>query len=246
MRSSPVLFALVAPAFIVGSGCSFDSTGLASGGDPTTIDAPTSTTATTADPTTSTTVASTEAEGTSTLDSTTGPADDTTTSGPTDPTEDPTEDPETSTGDAGTSTGEPPGDADCNGAPLPSLPNSAGPSSEIEIDAARFDATRTNLAFVDPGETISLSFDYSVASCDCTGCITQGMMGLDGGQWRECFYEGQPACDAALGTATMAIQAPVEPGFYRIGFWRTWEYSCEYDAGGPGPDAIAGICVRER
>lgn len=248
MRLRAVLVAVLAPQWVASSGCAFDSTGVATEGDAATTDPATSTTVTTADPPTSTTVGATvaDADGTSTVDPTTsGPPDETTSSGPPDPTD--TDDPTTeSTGDATTSTGDPPVDTDCNGAPLPSLQDGAGPFTEIEIDDARFDVTQTNIAFVDPGETIALSFDYSVASCDCTGCITQGMMGLVGGDWRECFYDGLPACNAALGSATMQVEAPQEPGFYPISFWRTWRYECEYDQGGPGPDAIAGICVRDR
>jgi hypothetical protein len=50
-----------------------------------------------------------------------------------------------------------------------------------------------------------------------------------------------------IGRRQMQVQTPSEPGLYLLSFWRTREYDCELDAGGPNPDdAIVAICVLSR
>lgn len=150
-----------------------------------------------------------------------------------------------STGVDPTTTGEPE-DPTCNGVPLPSLPGTLGPISEVSVQNVRF-ADGSNVTRVAPSTTVELLFDYDVASCECEGCVTQGMMGLVDAPWRACFYEGLPACNTASGEAQMQVQVPSQPGLYLMSFWRTWEYDCELDSGGPDPDdAVAAICVLSR
>lgn len=152
----------------------------------------------------------------------------------------------TSAGESSSTTGER-DVTHCNGVLIPDLPDAGGPFSEITIANARFPTSDTNIIHVAPSAVVDLEFEYGVASCECEGCITQGMMGLVGAEWRDCFYNGVPACSAALGTTAMQVQAPAAPGFYRLSFWRTWEYECEYQSGSPdGDNAVAGICVASR
>jgi hypothetical protein len=146
---------------------------------------------------------------------------------------------------AETTTGEPE-EPTCNGIPLPSLPNALGPLSEISVQNVRF-ADGANITRVAPSAYFDLQFDYDVASCDCEGCVTQGMMGLVDAPWRDCFYEGLPACNTASGMAQMQVQAPAQPGLYLLSFWRTWEYDCNLGSGAPNPDnAVAAVCVLSR
>lgn len=132
----------------------------------------------------------------------------------------------------------------CNGDPLPVLPDHDGPFMEISVANVAFPDSGTNLVEVSPGATVTLEFDFELASCECMGCIAQGMMGIVDGGWRDCFFQGVPACNTAMGAAQMEIDAPSTPGFYEIAYWRTWEYNCEDDAGDPASaQAVAGICV---
>lgn len=226
-------------------GCAFDAGGVESAGPPSTDtlgSASTSSSTGPVDPSTTSSSTTSDADGTSTGGtSTSGDDDTTTTTEPVDPTEG--SNTEVSDTDPSTTTGEPTKDDECNGEVIPKLSASGGPISEVSIDNARFAETDTNIVFADPGGYVELSFDYQIASCECTGCITQGMMGVVDGQWRDCFFDATPGCNQQFGSASMSVQAPSEPGFYPISFWRTWQFDCEYDVGGPGPDAIAGICV---
>ena len=245
-----LLRAVIRLAPLLAVACAFDSGGVASdgasgtlgtggpasseGGEPTSASASASTSATA----TASTTHGDSAEGPST---TTAMAEESSSGPP-------------PTDDSGSSSGEPPDpttgapeDPTCNGIPLPSLPSALGPISEVTVQNVRFSEEGTNVARVAPSASVELLFDYDVASCDCEGCITQGMMGLVDAPWRDCFYEGQPACNTASGEAQMQVQAPAQPGLYLMSFWRTWEYDCELDSGAPDPDdAIAAICVLER
>lgn len=217
--------------------CAFDSSGVASGGASGMVGSSGHASSEGGDSTSSSASASTGA-------STEGPPATTAMGESSSSGRPPTDDSESSSGDPPEPTTGEPEDPTCNGIPLPDLPTELGPMSEVAVHDVRFADNGTNVTSVAPSGSVELQFDYDVASCDCEGCVTQGMMGLVDAPWRDCFYDGLPACNTASGTAQMQVQAPSQPGLYLLSFWRTWEYDCELDAGGPNPDdAIAAICV---
>lgn len=229
----------------LGLACEFDSSGGGAGGvgtgDGGDVGTTTATGGTTGSPSTSAgTATGTSATGTTASSTSTGPSEGS------------TGEPGSTTGDVvDGSSGAPEGSSSsgapevtCNGAAIPMLPDADGPFMEISVDQVAFLDSGTNVTFVGPGESTTLGFDFQLASCECQGCIAQGMMGIIDGPWRACFYDGLPACNTAMGSAQMNVTAPSTPGFYEIAYWRTWEYGCEDDAGDPAPEqAVAGICV---
>jgi hypothetical protein len=229
-RMSPRAFLLLALV-----SCSFDSGGVASAGDPGVLgsetgSAPGATSTTEPDPTAAGTG---DAPMTTAVDDGTSSAASSFESG-------------SSGADPSTSTGEPEGPT-CNGVPIPDLPSTLGPVGEVSLSNVRFPDSGKNITRAAPRGIVVLEFDYEVASCDCVGCVTQGMLGVVDGTWRDCFYDGVPGCGIDSGAASLQVQVPELPGFYLLSFWRTWEYGCEFDSGAPNPDdAIAGVCVVSR
>mgnify|MGYP001111707898 CR=1 FL=1 len=128
----------------------------------------------------------------------------------------------------------------------------------ITISGVTLNGASPSAAFVAPGETIDLSFTYSItgASCNgCPGCITQyyvSVIGPEGGTLGDaaCMYSGSSGCTSPInGTANESLVAPSAPGTYSLRFGYTWHYSCDQGKPGylkqsPGDNSIiATFCV---
>jgi Leucine-rich repeat (LRR) protein len=87
----------------------------------------------------------------------------------------------------------------------------------------------TNTAFVSPGGTVTVSFNYAGIGAPptyCPGCITQLYVGMDNAGttvFQDCF-SGNP--HNASGSGSPSFTAPATPGVYYINSNVTWQYSC--------------------
>jgi len=122
-------------------------------------------------------------------------------------------------------------------------PSSFGPVSEIIVTAANVDGTGQAWAIVSPGQSFSLTHDYSIASCGCEGCVTQGYTGVAGSPGVFCWYDGIPMCAGASGNVSFSLTAPTEPGVYWLGVRRDWDFQCNTALSTPFENVFAGFCV---
>lgn len=125
------------------------------------------------------------------------------------------------------------------------LPKMVGEFQEITLANASVNGG-PNYAVVGPGKQVSVAFNYEISSCDCPGCVTQGLVAIPGNPPGACFYSGVPGCFTIDGADTLDFTAPAAPGTYFYRFARTWEFSCVQDAKVENPATeFAAICVVE-
>jgi CSLREA domain-containing protein len=104
---------------------------------------------------------------------------------------------------------------------IPASPGFAGVTiSDVRINEG------SNIAFVSPGSTFSVSMDYSIVDPGCPGCIDEIEIGFSTGNPFTCIYTGIPGAGGASGSATIEVTAPSTPGVYFLGFDRAQHYSC--------------------
>lgn len=130
--------------------------------------------------------------------------------------------------------------------PSPTAPPSpAGPFAEITVTAIDVGGTGRTWAVVAPGESLTVTHDYSISSCGCEGCIVQGYTGVVGTPGVLCWYDGIPACVAATGTASIPLSAPDEPGVYWLAVRRQLDFQCDPALSVGFGSVFAGFCVME-
>jgi CSLREA domain-containing protein len=104
---------------------------------------------------------------------------------------------------------------------IPASPGFAGVTiSNVRINEG------SNIAFVSPGSTFSVSMDYSIVDPDCPGCIDEIEIGFSTGNPFTCIYTGVPGVQGVSGSATIELTAPSTPGVYFLGFDRAQHFSC--------------------
>lgn len=99
-------------------------------------------------------------------------------------------------------------------------------SRQITITNANINSTGNNVDFVSPGESMTLSFNYSISQNGsyCPGCIVQYYVGIYG-FWNECFRNSGGYCNCS-GSETYTINAPTTPGIYYFTVGRTLNFTC--------------------
>jgi gliding motility-associated-like protein len=133
---------------------------------------------------------------------------------------------------------------------LPTIPTTftSNPMSRLHtITSVNIAGTGNNTAYVSPGQTVSLSFNYSIATggTSCPGCITQTYVGI-AGEWGTCVqsYGGYCNCSSSFSTS---FTAPSTPGLYFFTLGTSWLFSCgtplNYIPG--GTNGFGAIIVRE-
>jgi len=133
---------------------------------------------------------------------------------------------------------------------FPTIPTtfSSNPLSRLHtISSVNIAGTGNNTAYVSPGQTVTLSFNYSIATggTACPGCITQTYVGI-AGEWGTCVqsYSGYCNCSSSFSTS---FTAPSTPGLYYFTLGASWLYSCgaplNYIPG--GTNGFGAIIVRE-
>lgn len=124
-------------------------------------------------------------------------------------------------------------------------PSSAGPFSEIVVTAANVGGTGQAWAIVGPGQAIEITHDFSISSCECEGCVTQGYTGVAGTPGVVCWYNAIPACVGASGSTSIPLIAPDEPGVYWLAVQRIWDFECNPALSVPFENVFGGFCVME-
>jgi hypothetical protein len=128
------------------------------------------------------------------------------------------------------------------------------PWSERNVMYTNVSLNRTskNAIAVNPGQEVSLSFDWEVAPTGatgyCPGCIVQFYVGMNG-VFSECFYSGviTPTSATSSGEKQLTFRAPDQPGFYFLTQAMSLERQCSPNANrhqARFSDAIAIIQVR--
>ncbi len=104
---------------------------------------------------------------------------------------------------------------------IPTSPGFAGVTiSNVRINEG------SNIAFISPGSTFSVSMDYSIVDPGCPGCIDEIEIGFSTGNPFTCIYTGIPGVEGKTGSATIEVTAPSTPGVYFLGFDRAQHFSC--------------------
>lgn len=127
----------------------------------------------------------------------------------------------------------------------PTYAASVGPIKEITISDASLDGLG-NFITVTPGATVSVAYHWAVNFCECSGCVTQGMVGIVGHPPGQCFYNAgkDMNCMTQEGDVVQDFVAPTEPGVHPIRAIRTYEYACTTDLPLEDPSVeFAALCV---
>lgn len=83
---------------------------------------------------------------------------------------------------------------------------------------------------VAPGATFTVTANYSIIDCICTGCIDQIQIGLIPGTAKECLYNGNPSSPcttATTGTGMRTLTAPMTTGVYQVRFRLGQDLDCD-------------------
>lgn len=102
----------------------------------------------------------------------------------------------------------------------------------------------THQAHVTPGSTFTVSLDYSAVGTGsyCPGCVVQYYVGLSpeattghaAGVSAPCFINTVFGGGHQVGSATVTLTAPSQPGIYYLAFSLSLQYSCVGSGGLPG------------
>ena len=117
------------------------------------------------------------------------------------------------------------GATDVSAAPAPYVIPASPGFAGVTISNVRI-SEGSNIAFVSPGSTFSVSMDYSIVDPGCPGCIDEIEIGFSTGNPFTCIYTGIPGAAGASGSATIEVTAPSTPGVYFLGFDRAQHFSC--------------------
>lgn len=108
--------------------------------------------------------------------------------------------------------------------------------------------TSKNAIAVNPGQQVSLSFDWEVSATGkngyCPGCIIQFYVGMKG-SFSECFFSKVVSSNAStyMGEKNLPFTAPSEPGFYYITQARTLARECRPSSSRHSRKAANAIAV---
>lgn len=101
----------------------------------------------------------------------------------------------------------------------------------VAISGTDINGTGSDQARIGPGDSFTVSFDYTIIDTACPGCIDQIQVGIvtrDGvGESQDCAYDGQPGASGVTNNGSVNLVAPADTGTYYIAFDRAQHFSCD-------------------
>lgn len=99
-------------------------------------------------------------------------------------------------------------------------------SRQATYTNVNLNSSASNVAFVSPGASVSLTFDYAIVQNGtlCPGCVTQYYVGIYG-FWQDCYRSTAGYCNCS-GSESFTITAPTTPGIYYFTEGRGLAFNC--------------------
>jgi hypothetical protein len=119
----------------------------------------------------------------------------------------------------------------------------------LELKNIRLDGVTTQVAMVDPGATVTMTFDWQIHNDSnyCPGCIQQIITGWAGQEAAYCISVGRGSAPGNSGTNRNAVlTVPSEPGTYYVAYRSDLQYNCDrtYVLTNNFKVFVAAVCVR--